>query len=333
MRFREFFREPEALFWVYGFPLLLAAGLGLAFRDRPADRIVVGQLPGVTSGAIDALKADSGIRLEAFPDSAAGARALRNGRIALLLVPDSGALRYRYDDTRPDARMARQRVNDVVQRSAGRTEPVAIGDQIVRERGSRYIDFLIPGLIGFNLMGSGIWGTGFTIVDARKRKLLKRLAATPMSRSEYLASFLLSQLVLLVFAVGMLLLFGMLVFDVPVRGSFGTLAVTCSIAGLAFVALGLLIAARPRTVEAGSGLMNLVMLPMWVFSGVFFSSSHFPAVMQPVIKALPLTAANDALRAVMLEGAGLTQVFPELAVLVVWLILCFGLALKLFRWI
>ena len=213
----------------------------------------------------------------------------------------------------------------------GRTDQVTTADQIVRERGSRYIDFLIPGLIGFNLMGSGIWGTGFTIVDARKRKLLKRLAATPMSRSEYLASFLLSQLVLLVLAVGMLLLFGMLVFDVPVRGSFVTLAVTCGVAGLTFVALGLFIAARPRTVEAASGLMNLAMLPMWVFSGVFFSSSHFPAVMQPVIKALPLTATNDALRAVMLEGAGLREVFPEVAVLLVWLILSFALALKLFR--
>lgn len=332
VRFREFFREPEALFWVYGFPLLLAAGLGLAFRDRPADRIVVGHLPGVTSGAITSLSADSGIKLKQFTDSAAGAKALRNGQIALLLVPDSTGLRYRYDDTRPDARMARQRVNDVVQQSAGRTDQVTTADQIVRERGSRYIDFLIPGLIGFNLMGSGIWGTGFTIVDARKRKLLKRLAATPMSRSEYLASFLLSQLVLLVLAVGMLLIFGMLVFDVPVRGSFVTLAVTCGVAGLSFVALGLCIAARPRTVEAASGLMNLAMLPMWVFSGVFFSSSHFPAVMQPVIKALPLTAANDALRAVMLEGAGLREVFPEVAVLLAWLVLSFGLALKLFRW-
>jgi ABC-2 type transport system permease protein len=332
VRFREFFREPEALFWVYGFPILLAAGLGLAFRDRPADQIVVGHLPGVAAGMIAGLSADSGIKLQQFADSAAGAKALRNGRIALLLVPDATGLRYRYDDTRPDARIARQHVNDVVQRSAGRREPIVTGDQIVRERGSRYIDFLIPGLIGFNLMGSGIWGTGFTIVDARKRKLLKRLAATPMSRGEFLASFLLSQLALLVVGVTVLLLFGMLVFDVPVRGSFVTLAVLCSLAGVAFVALGLCIAARPRTQEAASGLMNLVMLPMWVFSGVFFSSSHFPAVMQPVIKALPLTAANDALRAVMLEGAGPREVFPEIAVLLVWLVLSFGVALKMFRW-
>jgi ABC-2 type transport system permease protein len=332
VRFREFFREPEALFWVYGFPILLAAGLGLAFRDRPADQIVVGHLPGVAAGMIAGLSADSGIKLQQFADSAAGAKALRNGRIALLLVPDATGLRYRYDDTRPDARIARQHVNDVVQRSAGRREPIVTGDQIVWERGSRYIDFLIPGLIGFNLMGSGIWGTGFTIVDARKRKLLKRLAATPMSRGEFLASFLLSQLALLVVGVTVLLLFGMLVFDVPVRGSFVTLAVLCSLAGVAFVALGLCIAARPRTQEAASGLMNLVMLPMWVFSGVFFSSSHFPAVMQPVIKALPLTAANDALRAVMLEGAGPREVFPEIAVLLVWLVLSFGVALKMFRW-
>jgi ABC-type polysaccharide/polyol phosphate export permease len=334
VRYREFFREPEAVFWVYFFPLLLATGLGIAFRERPVERVAVGWADGqIGSGAATAmLQNDSAITVQEFADSASAATALRNGKIALLVIPDSTGVRYRYDDNRPESRLARLRVDAALQRSAGRRDPLSAGDELVRERGSRYIDFLIPGLIGMNLMGSGIWASGFAIVDARKRKLLKRLAATPMPRSEYLASFLIAQLSLLVLEVGGLLGFGVLAFGVPVRGSLLTFGVICVTAALAFGAIGLLVASRPRTIEGASGLMNLVMLPMWVLSGVFFSSANFPAAVQPIIKALPLTAVNDALRAVLLEGAGLAQLIPQLLVLMAWLVLAFTAALKLFRW-
>lgn len=332
VRYREFYREPEAVFWVYVFPLLLATGLGIAFRDRPAERVVVGAVAATQGTLGEALRGDSGITLQVLADSATAAAALRNGRISVLVLPEANGLRYRYDDTRPESRAARRQLDEALQRAAGRSDPLPATDEFVRERGSRYIDFLIPGLLGFNLMGSGIWGAGFAIVDARKRRVLKRLAATPMSRGEYLASFLISQLSLLVFEVGTLLGFGVLAFSVPVRGSLLALLVVCVIAALAFAAIGLLVAARPRTVEGASGLMNLVMLPMWVLSGVFFSSSQFPAAIQPLIRALPLTAANDALRAITLEGAGLGSVMPELGVLAVWLVISFLAALKLFRW-
>jgi ABC-2 type transport system permease protein len=334
VRFREFFREPEAVFWVYVFPILLATGLGIAFRSQPADRVPVGWAGWMAAHPelLAALEGDSSFVVTRFDDSAAAAGALRNGRVALLVRPEADSLRYRLDDTRPAAAAGRLRTDDALQRAAGRRDPLATGDEIVRERGSRYIDFLLPGLLGMNLMGSGIWGSGFAIVDARKKKLLKRLAATPMSRSDYLASFLLAQLVLLVLEVGTILAFGVLAFGVPVRGSVGTLVLVCAVGSLAFGGLGLLAAARPRTIEGASGLMNFIMLPMWVLSGVFFSATRFPEVILPFIRALPLTALVDALRAIMLEGASLAGVGSELTVLAVWLAVSFVLALKLFRW-
>jgi ABC-2 type transport system permease protein len=205
-------------------------------------------------------------------------------------------------------------------------------DRFVSERGARYIDFLVPGLLGMNLMGSGIWGLGFAIVDARKKRLLKRLIATPMSRFQYLASFALSRLTLLVIEVGLLLGFAVFAFGVPVRGSLPLLIVICLLSSLSFASLGLLIASRAQTMEGASGLMNLAMLPMWIFSGVFFSASRFPDVIQPVIQALPLTAVIDALRANILRGAGWQAVAPELGIVLAWLTVSFFLALKLFRW-
>jgi ABC-2 type transport system permease protein len=333
-RLREFYREPEAVFWVFIFPLLLAAGLGIAFRSRPTETVHIGVLSG--SPAVEritkAMAADTTIRAEVMDDSAA-ARALRTGRVALVIVPRTDTtVEYRYDDTRPEARNARLTVDGVLQRAAGRSDPVSVAEQRIHERGSRYIDFVVPGLLGMNLMGSGIWGIGFSIVDARRKKLLKRLIATPMSRAEYLASFLVQRLLLLVIEVSALLGFAALVFDVPFRGSLAVLGGICLISALAFGGLGLLIAARPRTVEGASGLMNLVMLPMWVFSGVFFSASNFPNAVQPFIQALPLTAVNDALRANMLEGAGLQSLGGEIAIIVAWGTIPFILALRLFRW-
>jgi ABC-2 type transport system permease protein len=334
VRYREFFREPEAVFWVFIFPVLLAAGLGIAFRNRSAERTVVAVVaegPGAGTLA-KALRQDSELEATVLSDTAAAA-ALRTGDVALVVVPSvDGRVEFRYDDTRPESRTARLQVDDVLQRSMGRRDPVPVRDQLVRERGARYIDFLVPGLLGMNLMGSGIWGLGFAIVDARKKRLLKRLIATPMSRPQYLASFVLSRLTLLVIEVGLLLGFGVLAFGVPLRGSLPLLVLICLLSSLAFAALGLLIASRAKTVEGVSGLMNLVMLPMWIFSGVFFSAARFPDAIQPFIQVLPLTAVIDALRANLLRGAGWQALLPELGIITAWLVVSFVLALKLFRW-
>src|SRR6478672_5716985 len=330
-RFRGFIREPEAVFWTFVFPILLAVGLGVAFRSRAPEKPHVGVIE-AQSPLVDALKHDSSLVVDEMTDSSA-ARALRTGKVAMLVrIKGPNQVEYVYDPVRGESTPARLMVDRAIQRAAGREDRVTVVDRTVTERGSRYIDFVLPGLLGMNLMGSGIWGIGFAIVDQRAKKLLKRFMATPMSRAEYLASFMLSRLIFLVLEVIALLGFGVLVFGVPLRGSLLALAGICLLATLSFGALGLLVSSRARTTEGVAGLMNLVMIPMWIFSGVFFSSSNFPRAVQPIIKLLPLTAVNDALRANMLEGASFAAVSGEMLVIAGWLFVSFVLALKLFRW-
>jgi ABC-type multidrug transport system permease subunit len=328
VRFRLILREPEAIFWIFIFPILLAVGLGIAFRNRPADVLQVGS---TTNQLTRALASDSGLSAKTM-DEAAGARALATGEILLLAIQEQDRVAYKYDDTNPDARTARLLADRAIQAAAGRTEVVHTANELVHEKGSRYIDFVVPGLLGMNLMGSAIWGLGFAIVEARQKKLLKRMVASPMPRWQYLTSFLLSRLVMLVIEVAAFLGFARLVFGVPFRGSLWELGFLCVLTSLAFSALGLLVSSRARTMEAASGLMNLVMLPMWILSGVFFSASRFPAMIQPVVRALPLTAAIDALRGNMLQGLGLGQMGIQVGLLLTWLVVPFAISLRIFRW-
>lgn len=330
-RMREFAREPEAVFWVFGFPIVLALALGLAFRNTGPGELQVGVAAGPEDTAL-AAALDSSPRLAAAVlDSGTARLRLRTGRIALLVVPGE-PLVYRYDSTRTESRLARLEVDEVVQGARGRRNAAAVRDDPVAAAGSRYIDFLIPGLLGMNLLGSGIWGVGFSVVQARQKKLLKRFMATPMRRSHYLLSFILSRLVFLILEVAALVGFGWLMFDVGVRGSFITLAGITILGAFSFAGLGLLVASRARTIEGVSGLMNLVMLPMWILSGTFFSYARFPDAMIPFVKALPLTALNDALRAVMIDGAALASLTAPLAVVAAWGAASFGVALRIFRW-
>jgi ABC-type multidrug transport system permease subunit len=329
VRIREFTREPEALFWTLFFPVLLAAGLGIAFRNRPTEVLKIAT---ITPRIADALRKEPSLDVRSL--SAADAEvALRTGQVALVAEggPD-GDVVYRYDDTNPEGRLARLLADGAIQRAGGRADPVAAADRLMRESGSRYIDFLIPALVGVGIMSNSIWGLGFAIVDARRKKLMKRIMATPMRRHDFLLSFLFFRMLMLPVEVGVPVAFGALAFAVPLRGSILMLTGLCLLGSLAFSALGLLIASRVRTIEAVSGLANLVMVPMWVLSGVFFSAQRFPNAVQPAIKALPLTALIDALRANLLQGAGFVQIERELTTLAAWLIVCFGLALKLFRW-
>lgn len=328
-----FVREPEAVFWTFGFPVLLALALGIAFRQQGPPRSTVGvERSAATASLVAGLAASPDLDVVTMSADSAST-ALRRGRIAVLVRADSaGRPVLVYDPLRPETRLAQLTVHDALERAAGRGDRLGIRNDTLVRPGSRYIDFLIPGLIGLNLLGTGFWGIGFPVATARQQKLLRRLVATPMRRRDYLISLMLNRVVWLIPEIIVILGFGALAFGVAVRGSWLALTLVILLGTIAFSALGLLIASRAKTIEAVSGLMNFAMVPMWVLSGSFFTSARFPDVMQPFVKALPLTATNDALRAIMNEGAGLAGVGSELAVLAAWTVVSFALALKLFRW-
>jgi ABC-2 type transport system permease protein len=335
-RLLELRREPEVIFWVFGFPILLALGLGIAFRNKPADvtpiAIVAG--PGAQN-AVSLLKASShgsSVRADVIEEPQAQ-QGFRLGKYDLVVASDGKeGFQYRYDPARPESVLARSLVNDALQAGAGRKDPLSTLVVTSSEPGSRYIDFLIPGLLGMNLMNSGMWGIGFALVDMRQRKLLKRFVATPMRRSDFLLALTSSRLVLMVIEIVLLLSLGILVFHMRVLGSLFSILVLATMGAVTFGGLGLLTASRAQKIESVSGLMNLVMMPMWIFSGVFFSAERFPALLQPFIKLLPLTALNDALRATILQGASLAAQSGRLLVLVLWGGVSFALALRWFRW-
>ena len=334
-RVREFLREKEAVFWVFVFPVLMTFALGIAFRNTTSDITPVA----VEASATDVRATEIAGVLSRSPEVNAmvmtpdeAARALRSGKVSIVVKPQTDTFEYRFDPTRPESRAARLLVDDVLQRGKGRTDVAQVAEQRVTEPGARYVDFLVPGLIGMNMMGSGLWGLGFTIVIARSRKLLKRFAATPMRRSHYLLSFMLSRLIFLVLEVAAVVIFATVAFGFTVRGSWLSLALITVLGGFTFSGIGLLVAARPTTIEGVSGLMNFIMLPMWLLSGTFFSSERFPQVFQPFIKALPLTALNDVLRALMNEGASLSSNWIPISVMLAWCLISFVVALKIFRW-
>jgi ABC-2 type transport system permease protein len=332
-RLHEFIRHPEAVFWVYGFPILMAIGLGIAFRNRPMDQIAVDIVAGARAEEVRAaLQKDPRFLPEVHPEAECRNR-VRIGRSNLAVVPAvDRAFDLLFDPTRPESVLARTAVDDALQRAAGRTDPVPIREALMEEPGSRYIDFLIPGLLGLNLMGGGLWGVGFVLVEMRVRKLLKRMIATPMKRWHFLLANLWGRMVFTVPEVALLLVAGYLIFGVEIRGNLVAVLLLAFLGAMSFAGLGLLLACRARTIESVSGLMNLAMLPMWILSGSFFSAERFPAAVQPLVQALPLTQLNNALRAVMLEGQSLVTQTTPIAILVAWGAVSFVLALKLFRW-
>ncbi len=338
-RIKEFYREPAAVFWVYGFPLLIAVALGIAFRERPVEKLHVEIISADSDanavGSVELkLSADKRLVVTLVTDDGWKKR-LRSGKADVALAVRIGAEGEEYEiwdeQNRPESVLARNAVENALLKS-GQAKLPAISDHHLEEKGTRYIDFLIPGLLGMNLMGGGLFGVGFVIVDMRVRKLLKRFLATPMRRSHFMLSIMISRLLFLIPEVLMLLAFAYLAFDVGNQGSYLSLFVVIFLGAACFAGVGLLVACRAKTIETVSGLMNMVMLPMYVVSGVFFTSERFPAEVQPFIKALPLTALNDALRAIMLEGHSLADVWSQLLVMLAWGVASFAIALRFFRW-
>ena len=296
VRVKLFYREPEAIFWTYAFPLIMVFVLGLAFKNRPEAAVEVDLVRSDRSALVaDALKSNDRFDVKVHDRDAALERLRKNKTPVVVELTVEGSYLYHFDPTNPEGRSARMVVDDALQRAAGRSDPVETEDQTVTAPGSRYIDFLVPGLIGMNLMSGGLWGVGFVLVDMRVRNLLKRMVATPMRRSDFLWSMVGLRTLFFLPEMAFLLFAAYLIFRVPVRGSPATIALIALVGSMSFAGLGLLVACRARRIETVSGLMNLVMLPMWLLSGIFFSSERFPDILQPLIQALPLTQLINAL--------------------------------------
>ena len=330
-RWRSFYREPGVLFWSFGFPILLSLALGIAFRNRPAALILAAVENAEGGETLRRELADGGDILVEMLSPEAARAALRTGKVEIVVVPGTPRT-YRFDPSRSESRLARALVDARLQRAEGRKDAFEPAEVRITEPGSRYIDFLIPGLIGSGLMQGGLWGVAYVIVEMRTKKLMKRLVATPMKKRDFLLAFVLVRALFLLVELPALVGFGTLVFDVPMRGSLWLFAAVATFGSLSFAGLGLLLASRAENTQTVGGLINLASLPMFIASGTFFPSSRFPAVIQPFVRALPLTALNDALRAVMLEGVGIRAITMELLIIGVWGAASFGLALKFFRW-
>jgi ABC-type multidrug transport system permease subunit len=333
---------------VYGFPIAMMIALGMAFRDQPPEAITVDLVTQHQSGGnrlaedakphgkqLEKTLTDNGFHVirtepEEWPQR------LQAGKTDLVIELTEFGHQFWDEPRRAESRIARYAVEAALLRARVSTNSTEffVNTEVkhLEKPGSRYIDFLLPGMLGLGLMGGGMWGVGFVIVDMRVRKLLKRFLATPMRRSDFLFSIMFSRLIFTLADIAVLLVFGGLVFQVYSQGDYWNLALAIMLGAAAFAGIGLLVASRAETLETISGLMNLIMLPMWIFSGVFFSSERFPQEIQPLINLLPLTALNQLLRGIMLEGRTVAHFWPQAALLAAYTVVCFTLALRFFRW-
>lgn len=338
-RMREFSREPEAWIWTYAFPILMTVALGIAFRNQSVPEIAVDVIDNpqaaATRDALDSASSSQKFKAKIVTEEEAHRR-LRTGKTDVVVTAEATdgkpQYEYRFDGTRAQSLLARNAVDDQLQIAAGRKDIAETNSVAVDEPGGRYIDFLVPGLLALDLVGGGMWGVGFVIVDMRIRNLLKRFLATPMKKWQFLIAVMSARFIFTMIQAIIVLIFARYTFGVVNHGSYFALGVLIVLGGLTFFGIGLLVASRVKTQDAIFGLMNLVQLPMWILSGVFFSSERFPDAMQPFIKALPLTPLIDSLRAVMLEGQTLASQLPRIGEMAGWAIVCFALALRLFRW-
>lgn len=347
-RWREFLREPSAAFWVVFMPLLWMIVLGIAFSNPKPSTYGIGV---VTQKSIEtetlavrkvhlALVANPQLRI--FTGSPQFLDTLQTrGEISLKLainenrgIAEEGIsdVKYFFDPNNPEALASRQIVNDSIQRQAGRLDPLAVEDVPITANGQRYIDFLIPGLLGLSIMSSSLFGTGLTIVSNRKENLLKRYLATPMPKIDYLFSHVVGRLIILSVEFLTITLSGLLIFGFHVFGSILSYVFFCILGAASFTGISLFCACRSRNIAFMAGLVNLISIPSILLSGVFFSVSRYPDVMQSFLKFLPLNALIGALRGIALEAQPISALGFEAAVLVVYCAVSLGLARWLFKW-
>ncbi len=336
-RWREFRREPSAFFWVIFMPILWMLALGFAFSKPRPESYGIGWVTAPSAGEFSArveekLGTDPQIKLRRGSAEDLGVK-MKRGEISLIVrAQDAGSFVYQLDSSNPEALRARGYVDDIVQAVGGRQDPVRAETEAVLAEGGRYVDFLIPGLLGLSIMSSSLFGVGMTLVSNRKENLLKRYIATPMPTHDFILSHICGRLMILVAEFTAVMAAGFLIFRFQVYGSWLSYGLFAVLGAGAFTGIALLCASRTRSIAMISGLTNLISLPMMMLSGVFFSKNNFPEWLIKVTNFLPLTALNDGLRKIALEGLPLSALGFEAAVLGFYLVVGSLAAQRLFKW-
>jgi len=334
--FRVFFREPSILFWAVLFPIIMAWVLGIAFSGKGESVRTVyvtgGEIPEVISGEkVYGEETGNPSRIKFRKTTEAEAiKAIKQGVIALYLEVDGDSITYHFDPVNSDAQLTHLILETGLHGTGTNENKTSI--EPLQTKGTRYIDFLVPGLIAFGIMNSCIWGIGWTLIETRMKKLLRRMVATPMRKSVFLSSHVATRIALGGFETLLLLIFSKLYFGTAITGSVAAFIVVFLAGIFAFSGIAVLISSRTAKTEAANGLVNLVTLPMMILSGIFFNYHNFPDWAIPIIQALPLTLLADSIRAVFIEAAGFTEIFKPVVILCVTGLATFTLGLKIYKW-
>lgn len=339
VRWREFRREPSAFFWVMFMPILWMLGLGFAFSDPKPEVYSVGWQQ-TASGELSAMEEKIAAIIMEHPQLKVktGTRDqlnswLRVGEISLIFeATPSNVLAYRFDPANPEAARGREFLDNTIQVGFGRTNPVTGTIDVVKSKGNRYVDFLIPGLLGLSIMSTSLFGVGMTIVSNRKENLLKRYVSTPMPGSDFIYSHIVGRMIALFVELTSILVAGWLVFNFAIYGNFLSFVFVAIMGAAAFTSIALLCGSRTRNIPFLAGLANLIMISMTMVGGVFFSNAAFPDWMRSIVRYLPITALIDSLRKIALEGQTLSQLTFEMGILAAFTVVCAVLANRMFKW-
>ncbi|MDR2497330.1 MAG: ABC transporter permease [Tannerellaceae bacterium] len=349
----ETIREPETLFWGIVFPVLISIGLGLAFTQKSEEKfqvLVISERPTELDSVL-AIYGRAGeykgrpAQVWRVTDKVLGNAefnfvrsdlrsaivSLKRGEADVMIGDTLGALRYHFDPHNSQAQLVYMKLSAMLKSPSVRTEDSSPVEPITL-KGVRYIDFLIPGLIAFGLMGSMMWGVSYTIIERRSQKLLRRMVATPMRKSNYLISLMAVRTFMNIIEALILIAFAALIFGITVQGNIAALITLYMAGNLAFAGIAILISSRTHKTEVGTGLINLVQMPMMILSGIFFSYHNFPDWSIGFIRLLPLTAMADGIRSIFNEGAGWMEILSPTLALSVLGVSCFIIGMKRFKW-
>ncbi len=354
IQFKEFFREPGALFWSFVFPILMSFALGMAFSDKPeitqhaAVVIPISSDSSLLKTYLEKnCKKNISLKLEYqntidnnelgkttthfVPVSWAESEIMmKRGQIQIILTENKGHINYHFDPANSASRLAYITISGMVD-GKNLVSPNSIIKPL-ETKGTRYIDFLIPGLLAMGIMSSCLWGISYGLIEKRSKKLLRRLVATPMKKSLFMLTMFISRFVFAILETIALLTFAYFVFDVTIQGSMIAFAAILISGSFFFMGLSILLASRTDNTQVGNGFISAITMPMMLLSGIFFSYSNFPDIIIPIIKYLPLTIFADSLRSIINEGYGFTDVLQPLLILSLTGLATFFAGLKIYKW-